>query len=211
LRQALRELGGQARHATELQAPVESVFERSGGFVYIRNFFSPRDFEMLLDECEALKAEVGAERRACARQRLGMMVPQDHLVHSAFMNERVAERLSGLVGQMLQPADVPVEYRVYPIGSCMEWHKDVALYTQPQYELVFTLSNTSDSQTQWQDAHGQRRGGWTEPNSIIVVRAESVVHRVTPITVGERGIVKFVYTTTLEKTADYYDNLLTYS
>jgi len=34
---------------------------------------------------------------------------------------------------------------------------------------------------------------------------------VTPITVGERGIVKFVYTTTLEKTADYYDNLLTYS
>jgi hypothetical protein len=39
LRQALRELGGQARHATELKAPVESVFERSGGFVYIRNFF----------------------------------------------------------------------------------------------------------------------------------------------------------------------------
>jgi hypothetical protein len=36
LRQALRELGGQA---TELKAPVESVFERSGGFVYIRNFF----------------------------------------------------------------------------------------------------------------------------------------------------------------------------
>jgi hypothetical protein len=71
------------------------------------------------------------------------------------MNERVAERLSGLVGQMLQPADVPVEYRVYPIGSCMEWHKDVALYTQPQYELVFTLSNTSDSQTQWQ---GRGRG-----------------------------------------------------
>lgn len=59
----------------------QSAFERSGGFVYIRNFFSPRDYEMLLDECEDLKAGVGAERRACARQRLGMMVPPDHFVH----------------------------------------------------------------------------------------------------------------------------------
>jgi hypothetical protein len=44
------------------------------------------------------------------------------------------------------PADVPVEYRVYPEGSAMDWHQDVALYKTPQYELVFTLENTSDSQ-----------------------------------------------------------------
>jgi hypothetical protein len=75
------------------------------------------------------------------------------------MNQRVAERISGLVGQKVLPADVPVEYRVYPVGSSMEWHQDVALYTEPQYELVFTLENTSDSQTQWQDADGHRRGG----------------------------------------------------
>lgn len=43
------------------------------------------------------------------------------------------------------------------------------------------------------------------------VRAESVVHRVTSINSGERDIVKFVYTTTLDKTEEYYDNLLTYS
>ena len=28
----------------------------------------------------------------------------------------------------------------------MDWHQDVALYKTPQYELVFTLENTSDSQ-----------------------------------------------------------------
>ena len=39
----------------------------------------------------------------------------------------------------------------------------------------------------------------------------SVVHRVTPINNGERSIIKFVYTTTLDKTEEYYDNLLTYS
>jgi hypothetical protein len=32
---------------------------------------------------------------------------------------------------------------------------------------------------------------------------------VTSINSGERGIVKFVYTTTLDKTEEYYDNLLT--
>jgi hypothetical protein len=100
---------------------------------------------------------------------------------------------------------------VYPEGAAMDWHQDVALYVEPQYELVFTLENTSDSQTQWQDGDGHRRGGWTEPNSIIMVKAESVVHRVTPINTGERSIVKFVYTTTLDKTEEYYDNLLTYS
>ena len=126
------------------------------------------------------------------------------------MNQRVAERISGLVGQSVFPADVPVEYRVYPGGSSMEWHQDVALYTEPQYELVFTLENSSDSQTQWQDDAGRRRGGWTEPNSVLMVRAEHVVHRVTPVTRGERSIVKFVYTTTLDKTDEFYDNLTTY-
>lgn len=166
---------------------------------------------MIRKECEVLRERVGAERRACAHQRLGVMVPPENVVHRAFMNQRVADRVSELVGQTLFPADVPVEYRVYPQGSAMDWHQDVALYVEPQYELVFTLDNTSDSQTQWQDDDGHRRGGWTEPNSIIMVRAENVVHRVTPINTGERSIIKFVYTTTMEKTEEYYDNLLTYS
>jgi len=39
-------------------AAGESIFERSGGFVYIRNFFGQRDYEVLLAECELLRAEV---------------------------------------------------------------------------------------------------------------------------------------------------------
>ena len=227
LRRALRELARNARgpaaepassspppppalRSVDAKDDSDSVFHRSGGFVYIRNFFSPRDYAVLLDACREMRPRAGAERRACARQRLGVMIEPEHVVHRAFMNPRVAERISGLVGRRVVPADVPVEYRVYPEGAAMDWHQDVALYVEPQYELVFTLENTSDSQTQWQDADGRRRGGWTEPNSIIMVRAESVVHRVTPVLVGERSIVKFAYTTTLDKTEEYYDNLLTY-
>ena len=212
--QITRELLQRARRAradrSRRTRQEESVFSRSGGFVYARDFFSPDDFRVVREACETLRASLATERRACAKQRLGVMIPREHVVHRAFMNQTVADRISRLVGKDLQPADVPVEFRVYPPGSAMDWHQDVALYTEPQYELVFTLDNTSDSQTQWQDGEGARRGGWTEPNSVIVVRAESVIHRVTPITKGERSIVKFAFTSTLEKTREYYENLQTY-
>ena len=74
-----------------------------------------RDYDLIRRECASLRTEVGSERRACARQRLGVMVSPEH-----------------------------------------------------------------------------------------------VVHRVTPVTRGERSIVKFVYTTTLDKTDEFYDNLTTY-
>ena len=94
----------------------------------------------------------------------------------------------------------------------MDWHRDVALYTEPQFEIVCTIHNSSDSRTEWKDIKtGRRRAIRSEPNSVLIVQADSVVHRVTPITKGERSIVKFAYSTTNEKTLDYYDNLLTYN
>lgn len=143
----LRDAFEASRRRLEQNKPSLSVFERAGGFVYIRNFFAQQEFEVIKAECALLRTSVGSERRACARQRLGVMVAETNLVHRAFMNDRVAHRLGEIVGQeTLMPADVPVEYRVYPEGSAMDWHQDVALYKTPQYELVFTLENTSDSQ-----------------------------------------------------------------
>ena len=110
----------------------------------------------------------------------------------------------------LKPSDVPVEYRIYPSGGSMDWHRDVALYTEPQFEIVCTIHNSSDSGTEWKDVDtGRRRGIRSEPNSVLIVQADSVVHRVRRCK-GERSIVKFAYSTN-EKTLDYYDNLLTYN
>ena len=194
-----------------------SAFERSGGLLYVRNFFPEATFARVREECEALRERVTVENRACARDRLGMMIPEDNFVHRAFVASEVADKMRALLlgedcARELIPGDVPVEYRIYPIGGSMDWHKDVALYTKPQYEIVFTVANTSDSTTEWEDERtGMRYGGWTEPNSVIVVKADGVAHRVTPITVGERSIIKFVLTQTLEKTDDFFDNLLTYA
>lgn len=194
-----------------------SAFERSGGLLYVRNFFPEATFARVREECEALRERVTVENRACARDRLGVMIPEDNFVHRAFVASEVADKMRALLlgedcARELIPGDVPVEYRIYPIGGSMDWHKDVALYTKPQYEIVFTVANTSDSTTEWEDERtGMRYGGWTEPNSVIVVKADGVAHRVTPITVGERSIIKFVLTQTLEKTDDFFDNLLTYA
>ena len=57
---------------------------------------------------------------------------------------------------------------------------------------------------------GSVAGVWTEPNSIIAVRAGAVRHRVTPIRTGERSILKLVYTETLARAPGYEDNLDTY-
>ena len=200
-----------------------SAFELSGGFLYVRNFFEKEDFEKIARACDDLRKHLKEEKRVCANSRLGVMVPEEDVVHQMCCSEFAAEKLRELVlsdeekldakkRNALKPSDVPVEYRIYPFGGSMDWHRDVALYTEPQFEIVCTIHNSSDSRTEWKDVDtGRRRGIRSEPNSVLIVQADSVVHRVTPITKGERSIVKFAYSTTNEKTVDYYDNLLTYN
>ena len=86
--------------------------------------------------------------------------------------------------------DLPIELRVYPTGSLgMKWHQDTPL--GQKYECVYTVANTSDSQTLYRDFWGRTHAVWTEPNSLVIVRPNDVWHGVTPVTQGERTIIKF--------------------
>ena len=51
------------------------------------------------------------------------------------------------------PHDRPPPGR-YSSGAFMAWHRDDALFTEPQVEVVFTVTNRSDSVTQWRDVEG---------------------------------------------------------
>lgn len=42
-------------------------------------------------------------------------------------------------------SDFPIELRQYPRGAEMPWHLDEQMYASPQWELIYTLDNTSDS------------------------------------------------------------------
>ena len=95
----------------------------------------------------------------------------------------------------------------------MHWHCDMPLYQEPQYECVYTLSNTTDSTTQWKKYTTSCLKGEeeiikevsTKANSLILVKADAVEHQVTPVTYGDRYILKFIYTTTFAKTPEFYE------
>ena len=86
----------------------------------------------------------------------------------------------------------------------MKWHIDTLLYDKPQYELIYTIDNSSNSVTEWIDDKGNKNQLWTEPNSLLIVKANGYNHNVTPVTIGTRHILKLIYT----QSKKYNDNYL---
>jgi hypothetical protein len=78
-------------------------------------------------------------------------------------------------------------------GSFMKKHRDTMIYKIPQYECILTLTNTTDSVT---DMNGTQIK--SEPNSLIIVRANGIPHSVTKVNKGERKFLKFIFTETDE-------------
>ena len=98
----------------------------------------------------------------------------------------------------------------------MGWHIDDIIYHPEQIEVVFTLENTSDCCTIWRphdqpslsssqlsknDHHDSRRehqkydlqSTQTTPNSALIIKAGGVEHKVSPLTVGKRTILKMAF------------------
>ncbi len=78
----------------------------------------------------------------------------------------------------------------------MKCHKDTLLYEKPQYEMVYTIENESDSYTNWYSYLGWNNIIYTKPNSLIIVKAQENIHCVSPINKGYRTILKLIYTQT---------------
>jgi hypothetical protein len=93
----------------------------------------------------------------------------------------------------------PIEYRKYEKGSFMKRHSDTLIYRIPQYECVYTLFNQSDTKTVFYDKGGNvMETIQSEPNSLMILRANGVEHEVLPVTKGERFFLKFIFTETDE-------------
>ena len=87
----------------------------------------------------------------------------------------------------------PIEYRKYFNGSQgMAWHKDLSMFEPDCFEIVLTLSNNSDSKFEWIDENNNKKSISPQPNTIVVVRPNSVLHHVTPVNKGERTILKLI-------------------
>ena len=94
----------------------------------------------------------------------------------------------------------------------MEWHIDDILYKPEQIEVVLTLENNSDCCTMWRphdqpstlmmetkNDNNQKmmkynvQSEQTTPNSALILKAGGVEHKVSPLTVGKRTILKMAF------------------
>ena len=161
----------------------------SDKLIYIKNFLDPEDFNIIL--------QLDTNKNNFKNENFRYIKPlNDQKINDIFYSEKYILKLKNLLqNDNIYESDFPIEHRIYPVGSKgMRWHSDTLLYEEPQYEGVFTIRNQSDSVTQWIDEIGKKHSVWTEPNSMLIVKAHGYKHHVTPVLTGEREIIKLIYT-----------------
>lgn len=160
-------------------------------YIYEKKFMSDYDFNLLKLELE--KADPALEK---SLQKLPNLYRYNLIIESPIIKKIIKsyeEKIKKLVinKKIYLANNFPIEYRKYVKGSFMNKHKDILIYKIPQYECVFTISNTTDSKTIIGDKQIK-----SEPNSIIILKANGIEHEVTKVNDGERKFLKFIFTET---------------
>ena len=73
----------------------------------------------------------------------------------------------------------------------MTWHKDTSLFDPDCLEVVLTLDNSSDSKFHWIE-DDQYRSINTSDNTLVIVKPNTILHKVSPLNYGTRRILKFI-------------------
>tara|TARA_B100000497_G_scaffold15022_1_gene17344 strand:+ start:325 stop:912 length:588 start_codon:yes stop_codon:yes gene_type:complete len=169
------------------------VFEyKNKKIYYSTNFFEKFVHEKIKKDCLEFNSRLVDEDIPDNVKRKRFYIDPTHDIHKLLNSDEVKNKL-GFGGYELS-VDVPVEYRVYGMGGHMNWHSDTQLYDPEQYELIYTIDNTSDMTFNWkQPITGKIQSLEPKPNSILYVRANGAPHMVSEITDGFRYILKFVY------------------
>ena len=160
--------------------------------VYKVNVFEKSVHEKIRQECSALTSKLVVEDIPNDVKRKKVHIDRTHYIHNLLDSEQVKNKL-GFRGYDLS-VELPVEYRVYDIGGHMNWHSDTQFYKPEQYELVYTIDNSSDMTFNWiQPITGKMKSIEPKANSLVYVRANGARHMVSKINKGNRHILKFVY------------------
>lgn len=87
------------------------------------------------------------------------------------------------------PPAYPIEYRKYSTGSeGMSMHKDLQIFkNEHYYEAVLTLENNSDSTFIYTN-----KSIWLPPNTLVLVKPNTLLHGVSRVNKGYRTILKFI-------------------
>jgi len=168
---------------------------------YCENFLDKNDFDILskiISQYNDEKLET-----TCMQNRFNLKIT-DTIISNIL--QKYTNKIRDITkNQFIYLAkNFPIEYRKYRIGSFMKKHRDTMVYKIPQYECVLTLYNSSDSYTIINDMTKIS----TRENSLLIVKANGVLHEVSPIQRGERKILKFIFTSTDHFASSFNKSLL---
>jgi hypothetical protein len=162
--------------------------------IYKQNVYRANEFLRLQQFANRLSTKDMVDDAKASGRRM-YVVPESHPILHVVYNKRFVDTVRTLTGNRnLRPCwTIPVEYRTYETGSYMDWHNDTQMLPdQLQYECVVTLTNTSDSETLLEYPKTIKTLQ-TKPNSLLIVRANGIRHKVTPVQTGVRTILKLVF------------------
>ena len=172
----------------------KKIIDNKDDVFYIRNFLSKNEHKLIINYTRNHHKNINIKNHGF---RLNMPL-NNKKIYNIFYSKEKIKRIETIVQQntnihLLKP-NFPIEYRYYPKGSSgMKTHSDTILFTPPQYEVVYTIQNSSDSHTGWYSKDNKLTRIHTEPNSAIIIKAGSNRHYVSPVTVGVRSILKLIY------------------
>tara|TARA_B100001287_G_C22483177_1_gene435352 strand:- start:78 stop:698 length:621 start_codon:yes stop_codon:yes gene_type:complete len=159
------------------------------------NFFNDKEFKFIMDNVN--KFQLHKDPRS--KDRLATCIDikkYKKFYKTIYDNDKLRSIINDIKNinyEMKELPSYPIEYRKYFTGSKgMMWHIDTSLFIPDAFEIVLTLDNSSDSCFQWIDNNGALQSILPKKNDLVIVRPQTVQHRVTPINVGERTILKFV-------------------
>ena len=163
--------------------------------VYLENLYDKKTFSIILEYCQKIKdSDMVLDPKRVHGRGMYEFKNNDPILNT-ICNKSLIQTVRKATGNnKLRPCfEIPIEYRKYFIGSHMDWHRDTQMLPdQLQYECVITVENTADSKTLIEQDKGVKHLQ-TVPNSILIVRALGVNHKVTKLTKGSRTIIKLVF------------------
>ena len=139
--------------SVETVDPTVAHVDEAARVWYVPSFLDADAEAAVAKCCQRLRdtKKMKPDKSFARGRRARAVVPVVDDAYAALSGARVRERLRAVTGCDLRCGDFPVEARLYLPGAEMAWHRDVRLYATPQFELILTVSNTSDARP---------RSGW---------------------------------------------------
>ena len=173
------------------------IYLKKDEVYYIDNFLTNEEYNYIKNYTRSIK-NLKSEKFRLIKPIL------ENKINNIFYSEKYINKIKEIINEDIKKSDFPIEFRVYPTGSeGMKCHKDTLLYEKPQYEMVYTIENESDSYTNWYSYLGWNNKIYSESNSLIIVKANENIHCVSPVREGFRSILKLIYTQTDKYNKNY--------